>query len=124
MEIATRTEKGHYFVSLRGELDASSSIGLDDALRDALGLRPLSIQIDCADLGYISSAGLGVFVSYLQELQTQTIPLVLFSLRQPVENVFQVLGLDQLITILPDGDHAGRHCEALCPGAATKPVTT
>jgi anti-sigma B factor antagonist len=122
MEIATRTEKGHYFVSLRGELDASSSIGLDDALRNALGLRPLSIQIDCAELAYISSAGLGVFVSYLQEMETQTIPLVLFSLRKPVENVFQVLGLDQLITILPDGDHAGRHCEAL--HATPKPVTT
>jgi anti-sigma B factor antagonist len=113
MEIDIRTEKGHYFVSLRGELDASSSIVLDDALRDAIGLRPLSIQIDCAELTYISSAGLGVFVSYLQELETHAIPLVLSSLRPPVENVFQVLGLDALITILPDGDHARRHCEAL-----------
>ncbi len=115
MEIAIRTEKGHYFVSLRGELDASSSIVLDDALRDAIGLRPLSIQIDCAELTYISSAGLGVFVSYLQELETHTIPLVLFSLRPPVENVFQVLGLDALVTILPDEDHARRHCETLRP---------
>lgn len=119
MEIATCTEKGHYFVSLRGELDASSSIVLDDALRAAVGIRPLSIQIDCAELAYISSAGLGVFVSYLQELETQTIPLVLFSLRPPVENVFQVLGLDALVTILPDGDHASRHCEALRPAPAT-----
>jgi anti-sigma B factor antagonist len=123
MEIATRTHKGHYLVSLRGELDASSSIGLDDVLHDALGLRPLSIQIDCAELRYISSAGLGVFVSYLQELQTQTIPLVLFSLRPTVENVFQVLGLDTLITILPDGDHAGRHCDAVLSGLAAR-VTT
>jgi anti-sigma B factor antagonist len=123
MEIATRTERGHYFITLRGELDASSSIGLDDALRDALGLRPLSIQINCAELSYISSAGLGVFVSYLQELQTQTIPLVLYALRKPVENVFQVLGLDELITILPDGDHAGRHCDAVRSGPAAR-VTT
>ena len=123
MQIATRTEKGHYIVSLRGELDASSSIGVDDVLRDVLSLRPLSIQIDCAELSYISSAGLGVFVSYLQELQEQTIPLVLYSLRQPVENVFQVLGLDALITILPDEARAARHCETLRPGP-TKPVTT
>jgi anti-anti-sigma regulatory factor len=63
-----------------------------------------------------------VFVSYLQELQTQNIPLVLYALRPPVENVFQVLGLDGLITILPDGDHAGRHCDALRSGPAR--VTT
>lgn len=122
MQIATRTEKGHCILSLRGELDASSSIGLDDVLRDALGLHPLSIRIDCAELSYISSAGLGVFVSYLQDLQTQNIPLVLYALCPTVENVFQVLGLDELITILPDGDHAGRYCDAPRPGPA--PVTT
>jgi hypothetical protein len=48
---------------------------------------------------------------------------VLYALRKPVENVFQVLGLDELITILPDGDHAGRHCDAVRSGPAAR-VTT
>lgn len=121
MEIASRTEKGHHFVSLRGELDASSSILLDDALRNCLHTQPLSIRVDCADLSYISSAGLGVFVSHLQELEGKAIPLVLYAMRPSVENVFQVLGLDALVTILPDGDRAALYCQERLPLPAAKP---
>ncbi len=116
MEINTRIEKGNYLIALQGELDASSSILLDDSIRDGLTRNPLSIQVDCTGLRYISSAGLGVFVSHVQELRDKAIPLVLFALRQPVENVFQVLGLDNLLPILPDQERAGRYCETRLPG--------
>lgn len=116
MEIDARIEKGNYQIALRGELDASSSILLDDSLRDGLTKNPRSIQVDCAGLRYISSAGLGVFISHLQELRAKAIPLVLFALRQPVENVFQVLGLDGLLPILPDRERAGLYCEAHLTG--------
>jgi anti-sigma B factor antagonist len=115
MEINTRTENGNYLIWLRGELDASCSILLDDSIRDGLDKNPLSICIDCTDLCYISSAGLGVFISHLQDLQDKSVPLVLFALREPVENVFQVLGLDSLIPIMPDREHAIRYCRTqLC----------
>ncbi len=116
MEIDAHIEKGNYRIALRGELDASSSILLDDSLRDGLTKNPRSIQVDCAGLRYISSAGLGVFISHLQELRAKAIPLVLFALRQPVENVFQVLGLDGLLPILPDRERAGLYCEAHLTG--------
>ncbi len=110
MQIDTQFQKGNYLISLRGELDASAAVVLDDSLRSGLDQNPLSIRVDCAGLRYISSAGLGVFIAHLQELQAKAIPLVLFALRQPVENVFQVLGVDSLIPILPDGDRAGSYC--------------
>lgn len=115
MEIKSCTENGSYLIWLRGELDASCSVLLDESIRCGLDKNPLSICIDCTDLCYISSAGLGVFISHLQDLQCKSIPLVLFALRKPVENVFQVLGLDSMIPILPDQEHAIRYCEAqLC----------
>ena len=121
MEINTHIEQGNYLIALRGELDASSSILLDDSIRDGLTQNPLSIQVDCAGLRYISSAGLGVFVSHLQELRDKAIPLVLFALRQPVENVFQVLGLDGLLPILPDQERAGRYCRTQLPDLESRP---
>ncbi len=111
MEIDINIEKGNYLILLRGELDASSSILLDNSIRDGLDKDPLSIRVDCIGLRYISSAGLGVFISHLQEMKAKAIPLVLFALPQPVANVFQVLGLDSLIPILPDGEHANLYCE-------------
>lgn len=122
MEIETCLEKGNYRIALRGELDASSSILLDDSLRDGLTQNPLSIQVDCAGLRYISSAGLGVFVSHLQELRTKAIPLVLFALRQPVENVFRVLGFDGLLPILPDQERTGLYCRAHLPDQESTPA--
>lgn len=124
MEINTRIEKGDYLISLRGELDASSSILLDDSIRDGLTKNPRSIQVDCVGLRYISSAGLGVFVSHLQELQAKAIPMVLFALRQPVKNVFQVLGLDGLLPLLPDQEHAGLYCQAQLNPAAPAGIAT
>jgi anti-sigma B factor antagonist len=123
MEIDAHIEKGNYRIALRGELDASSSILLDDSLRDGLTHNPRSIQVDCAGLRYISSAGLGVFISHLQELRAKAIPLVLFALRQPVANVFQVLGLDGLLPILPDQERAGLYCEAHLTGGESVPAS-
>lgn len=111
MEINTLMDKGNYIIALKGDLDASSSILLDDAIREGLTHNPFTIWIDCAELYYISSAGLGVFISHLQDFELKSIPLVLFSVRKPVENVFDVLGLNGLIPILPDREQAHLYCE-------------
>ena len=86
-------------IKLEGEVDASSSIHLDKALRKAIEQNFKKILVDCNDLNYISSAGLGVFMSYIQDFQSQNINLVLFGLSDKVKNVFEILGLDQLLKI-------------------------
>ena len=86
-------------IKLEGEVDASSSIHLDKALRKAIEQNFKKILIDCNNLSYISSAGLGVFMSYIQDFQSQNINLVLFGLSDKVKNVFEILGLDQLLKI-------------------------
>ena len=58
-----------------------------------------NILIDCAGLEYISSAGLGVFMSYLDEFEENNIKMAIYALKDKVFQVFHILGLDQLITI-------------------------
>ena len=58
--------------------------------------------IDCSALEYISSAGLGVFMSYIEDFKKHDINLVIFGLNEKVANVFEILGLDQLLTIKKD----------------------
>jgi len=91
---------------------------MDDYMQAGLKESPLNIWIDCRELRYISSAGLGVFISHLPELRLRSIPLVLFSARDAVRNVFQVLGLDELIPIVPDRERAGDYCHS----GASRPV--
>lgn len=49
-----------------GEVDASSSIELDLVIAKSVGEGYTRILVDCTALEYISSAGLGVFMSYIE----------------------------------------------------------
>ena len=98
VSITHKEDEGRHIMVINGEVDASSSIHLDNALGEALKTHE-NILVDCTDLKYISSAGLGVFMSYIQEMKELDIKMVLFGLSEKVKNVFQILGLDQLLTM-------------------------
>ena len=87
---------------LDGELDASSAVVLDSELSKPALLTHQKVLIDCQRLSYISSAGLGVFISHLQRLQDAHVKLVFYNMQEKVFNVFEILGLDSLMTIVPN----------------------
>jgi anti-sigma B factor antagonist len=99
MEIAVAHEDSFYLITIKGDLDASSSILLDNTLKEAVAHNERKILVDCTQLNYISSAGLGVFMSYLQEFENLQTSLILFGISGKIKDVFQILGLDQLLTI-------------------------
>lgn len=105
IKIDTKIEEDHYELFVGGEIDASSSIYLDNALSDALGAHK-RILVDFTELEYISSAGLGVFMSYIQHMENEGIKLAIFGLKEKVLQVFEILGLDQLMKILPSREEA------------------
>jgi len=102
IEVKRADNQSDVCISVSGEVDASSSIQLDSAIQQVIGEGYKKILIDCSGLNYISSAGLGVFMSYIQELETQEINMVLYGLQEKVFHVFQILGLDQLLKIVED----------------------
>ena len=100
MTINTLKEDPFYIILIDGDLDASSSILLDTTLTEALSKQEKKILVDCSRLNYISSAGLGVFMSYLQDFEVNGVSLALYNVSEKVKNVFTILGLDNLIKIL------------------------
>ena len=60
-----------------------------------------------SSLEYISSAGLGVFISYLDELEDREGQLVFSNLSEEVFDVFELLGLSRLVKIVPEANAAG-----------------
>jgi anti-sigma B factor antagonist len=99
IDISNEIENDYYVIKINGDVDASSSIFLDEAIEEAVNEGQKKIMVDCENLHYISSAGLGVFMSRIQEFELNNISLVIFGLNDKVKNVFQILGLDQLIQI-------------------------
>lgn len=99
-------EDGVDVIALIGEIDASSSIELDLAIAKSVGEGFRKILVDCNSLEYISSAGLGVFMSYIEEFKDQNIKMVLFGMNERVANTFEILGLNELLTIGKDKGQA------------------
>jgi anti-sigma B factor antagonist len=91
---------------LHGEVDASNSVILDKAIQELSETGAKFILVDGSELDYISSAGLGVFMSYLEDFSEKGIRLSIFGLSQRVYEVFKILGLDQLIQIFSDKNEA------------------
>lgn len=102
-----RLPEGDYdLIRIIGEVDASSSIELDNAMEEAIASGNKKFLVDCSTLDYISSAGLGVFMSYIEEFKRHDIQIAFFGLNEKVANVFEILGLDQLLAIYATKDEA------------------
>lgn len=106
MEIKTEKEGDCLFIRINGDLDASNSIQLDEIIDNVLSKGEKKLFIDCKYLNYISSAGLGVFMSYLQEFEKKKIILIFYDMSEKVRNVFQILGLDKLVNIVNSKENA------------------
>jgi anti-sigma B factor antagonist len=99
-------ENGYHILILVGEVDASNSVILDESIQKLIAGGSLAILIDCNELAYISSAGLGVFMSYLEDFQEKNIDFRIFGLSEKVFEVFKILGLHQIMAIFPDKETA------------------
>jgi len=106
MKITNEIKDTTIIITLDGELDASSSVILDEELSDPEIMTYSKILVDCKSLNYISSAGLGVFISHLQRFEDAQIKLIFYNMQDKVRNVFEILGLDLLMTIVSDYEEA------------------
>lgn len=99
VKIATEHIDQLLYIEVDGEVDAGSSIHLDNALKKALMEGEKKILVDLTKLRYISSAGLGVFISHLDEFEAEQVRLALYGVNETVQQVFDILGLEKLLTI-------------------------
>ncbi|MFC5270420.1 STAS domain-containing protein [Adhaeribacter terreus] len=106
MDIKTQNQAEVSIVKLSGELDASNAVLVDHELVRLTQKKPKQIWIDGSEISYISSAGLGVFLSHLNNFKLLNINLLFFGLNAKIRNVFTILGLDELVRIVPNLESA------------------
>ena len=84
-------------IRIAGELDANTAVAADDALSNVVNAAFEYLLIDCQQLRYISSAGVGVFLSSLHACAEKKINIIFCGLQPKIKNVFTVLGLEKVI---------------------------
>lgn len=112
MVIITQPEPGGCTIRLKGELDASNSLEVYQALEEAYKTGRKFIKINCKELKYISSAGLGVFLSHLPQFKKTGITLVIYHVNGKIRNVLRILGIDQIIPIKQNAREAQAYVES------------
>ena len=85
-----------------GDLDANSSVQVDEKIREWISKGQFRFLVDCSELEYISSAGLGLFISFLEEVRAGHGDFVFFGMTPKIQKVFELLGLDKIVKIRPD----------------------
>jgi anti-sigma B factor antagonist len=88
-------------LALEGYLDAHTAPQFENAIQQELRAGNLRLAIDCAGLTYISSAGLGVFMSFIEEIRDAGGDIKLAAAPPKVYQVFEVLGFPEIFDMLP-----------------------
>jgi anti-sigma B factor antagonist len=92
LEISTG---GDGSVRLRGRLDAVQA----ERQADAFGVLTGSVTLDCAELDYISSAGLGLLFGTHKRLSTGGGGLRLINLKPHIRELFAIAQFDTIFQI-------------------------
>ena len=93
-------------LDLVGELDAHTAPDFEAALEASLADGHARIVVSGAELAYVSSAGLGMFMAYLEPTREAGGDLKVAALREDVLEVFDLLGFPLLFDIQPTVDAA------------------
>ena len=111
MEIKITEDQGFITLAPIGDLDANSSIEMNEAIRNCITNDRVKIHIDCSGMEYISSAGLGVFMSYKEEIDQKGGKIVFSGMSPSIHKVFELLGLDRYMMIKQTYEEARKEME-------------
>jgi len=89
-------------LSLEGYLDAHTAPAFENAVQEEMDAGHKRLIVNCERLNYISSAGLGVFMSFIEEIREGSGDIKICGATPKVLQVFEILGFPALFDLLPD----------------------
>lgn len=108
MKCVVTAERGVTVVAMQGKLDSFSSKSFEEKL---LGLIPNGSEkliLDCADLEYVSSAGLRIFFLAASRLEAAGGKIAFCAVPPVIKRVFDIVDLSSEFSILPSREEALR----------------
>jgi anti-sigma B factor antagonist len=95
--VVHRAQEGDLTVlSLEGYLDAHTAPDFERAIQSELDAGRVRLIVDGSQLRYISSAGLGVFMSFIEEIREKRGDIKICSLVPKVRQIFDILGFQAI----------------------------
>jgi anti-sigma B factor antagonist len=86
-------------INLAGEVDIYTSQELKDKLYKIVDANKTDLLIDCKELDYIDSTGLGIFVGALKKAKQNEKKIIMSNLKENIKKLFIITGLDKVFDI-------------------------
>jgi anti-sigma B factor antagonist len=93
-------------ITLAGFVDAHTAPQFENAIQSEIEAGRHFIIVDCEKLNYISSAGLGVFMSFIEEVRERGGDIKICGLVPKVKHTFEILGFQDLFEMLDNQQSA------------------
>lgn len=100
--VTTSQEGNISVIALDGFLDAHTAPVFEEAIQKEIAGGCNRIVVGCEKLTYISSAGLGVFMSFIEEIREGGGDIKICGAIPKVKQVFEILGFQSLFDIVDD----------------------
>ena len=104
--IDTLPEGGIIKVVVQGFLDAHTVPEMEKIIQNLIHDGKYRIIVDFKELSYISSAGLGVFMSVIGDVKGNNGDIVLMAMPPKIYKVFDLLGFTEIFTIVDNEEAA------------------
>ena len=101
-EVTKNDNESVTVLSVKGYLDAHTAPTLESAFQELVDAKQYNIIVNFTDLNYISSAGLGVFMGFIEDIRKNGGDIKLSSMKPKIYRVFDLLGFPTLYDILDD----------------------
>lgn len=99
MEIHRNKEKGMIVISVKGRMDAITSVDFEKKLTEWISSGENQFFIDLSEMDYISSAGLRSILKISKQLQMRNGKMIFAGLQDSVREVFRISGFETIFQI-------------------------
>jgi anti-sigma B factor antagonist len=93
-------------IDVKGYLDAHTAPELENVFNKLLDTKQFKVVVNFDDLKYISSAGLGVFMAYVETMRENMGDIKFSNMKENVYNIFDLLGFPILYEFYKDEKEA------------------
>lgn len=88
-----------WIVEIIGELDIMTSTEFKKSLSDMLNEMESNIKLNCENLFYIDSTGLGVIIGMLNRVKNNSNNITIVNAQANIDKLIRISGLDKVILI-------------------------
>ncbi len=105
-EVTKSENIGVSILYIKGYLDAHTAQDLENAFQELVDAKKYKIVVNFKELNYISSAGLGVFMGFIEDIRKNGGDIKLTDMKPKIYRVFDLLGFPTLYDILEEEQKA------------------